>query len=166
MVVTGDPAIQITDADRRTWHDTAMALHQLQEKSNDVADQVNEAWTRFQSIEQQAKGQTLPPAVKTHSRAFARNSKPCVFDSVSAVVRAAAVAVVSAAPIESVRGRIGQLKGGMMSSTSLPTEVQMRQKQELEALWPKVAAEANAAMAKLPVLAKDVVAAVFRPPTQ
>jgi hypothetical protein len=53
-----------------------------------------------------------------------------------------------------------------MASTSLPTEVQMRQKQEVEAAWPKLAAEANTAMAKLPTLARDVVNAVFRPPTQ
>jgi hypothetical protein len=61
---------------------------------------------------------------------------------------------------------MGQLKGGVMSSTSLPTEVQMRQKQEIEAAWPKLAAEATSAMAKLPALARDVVSAVFKPPTQ
>ena len=165
VVVTGDPAIQITDADRRTWHDTAMALHQLQEKSNDVADQVNEAWTRFQSIEQQAKGQTLPPAVKTQLESV-RKELEAVRVRLGLGGGQGGGGGGFGGANQSVRGRIGQLKGGMMSSTSLPTEVQMRQKQELEALWPKVAAEANAAMAKLPVLAKDVVAAVFRPPTQ
>ena len=49
-----------------------------------------------------------------------------------------------------------------MASTALPTEVQMRQKKEIEAAWPKLAADANAVMAKLPALAKDVVNACSR----
>jgi hypothetical protein len=39
--------------------------------------------------------------------------------------------------------------------------VQLRQKKEVEAAWPKVVTEANTAIAKLPGLAKDVIAAVF-----
>jgi hypothetical protein len=58
---------------------------------------------------------------------------------------------------------MGQLKGAIMNSTSLPTEVQLRQKQEIEAAWPKVASEASGAIGKLPALARDVVNAVFRP---
>lgn len=62
---------------------------------------------------------------------------------------------------ENVRGRIGQIKNGVMASTSLPTEVQLRQKRELEAAWPKVVADASAAMSRLANVAKDVVAAAF-----
>ena len=64
VVVTGDPAIQITDADRRTWHDTALALHQLQMKANELANQVSEAWSRFEVVQQQARGANVPPALK------------------------------------------------------------------------------------------------------
>jgi hypothetical protein len=56
---------------------------------------------------------------------------------------------------------MGQLKGGIMASTSLPTDVQMRQKKEIESAWPKLTTDANAAVNKLPAVAKDVVAAVF-----
>ena len=38
VVVKGDPTIQITDADRQIWFDTAMDLHQLQGRANDVAE--------------------------------------------------------------------------------------------------------------------------------
>ncbi len=166
VTVTGDPAIQITDTDRKTWLETAIALHQLQEKANDMADQVNDAWSRFQSIEQQTRGQNLPPALKTELEGVRKE--------LEAVRRRLGLAGGGGqgggggfgGGNENVRGRIGQLKGGIMASTSLPTEVQMRQKQEVEAAWPKVAAEASAAMGKLPALARNVVAAVFRPPTQ
>ena len=55
VVVAGDRDVQITDADRETWHDTALALHQMQRRANDVADQVNEAWTQFQALQQQTR---------------------------------------------------------------------------------------------------------------
>ncbi|MGH9173299.1 MAG: WD40/YVTN/BNR-like repeat-containing protein, partial [Vicinamibacterales bacterium] len=52
VVVTGDPAIEMTGADRKTWHDTALALHRMQGKANELGDQVNEAWSRFEVIQQ------------------------------------------------------------------------------------------------------------------
>jgi hypothetical protein len=158
--VAGDRAIQITDADRRAWHDTALALHRMQEQANELADQVAAAWTRFQALEQQARGQTLPAVLKTAMEAVRKE--------LEAARRRLGLA--GGGPgggggfgggAENVRGRMGQLKGAIMASTSLPTEVQMRQKREIEAAWPKAAAEANAAMAKLPGVAKEVVAAVF-----
>ncbi len=161
--VTGDSAIQITDADRKTWHDTAIALHQMQGKANDLADQVNEAWTRFQVVEQQAKGQNIPPALKTQVESVGKE-----LESLRRRLGLAGGGGFGGGGgggfgggNENVRGRMGQIKGGIMASTSLPTEVQLRQKKEVEAAWPKVVTDANAVMAKLPALAKDVVTAVF-----
>jgi len=164
VVVAGDPAIQITDADRKIWHDTALTLHQMQQKANEVANQVNDAWARFQTLEQQARGQNLAPALKSQMEAVGKEF---------ADVRQQ-LGLAGGGPggggfgggNQNVRGRMGQLKGAIMNSTSLPTEVQLRQKQEIEAAWPKAAATATAAMAKLPALAKDVVNAVFKPTSQ
>jgi photosystem II stability/assembly factor-like uncharacterized protein len=164
VVVSGDPAIQITDADRKTWHDTALAVHQMQEKANEIANQMNDAWARFQTIEQQARGQNLAPALKTQMESVRKELEG---------VRLR-LGLAGGGPggggfggaNQNVRGRMGQLKGAIMNSTSLPTEVQMRQKQEIEAAWPKAAAEATAAMGKLPALARDVVNAVFKPTSQ
>jgi hypothetical protein len=155
VTVRGDSSIAITDADRRTWHDTAMTLHDMQGKANDLADQVAEAWTRFQSIEQQAKGATLPPALKTQMESLGKD-----LESVRRRLGLAGGGGFGGNP-ENVRGRIGQIKNGVMASTSLPTEVQLRQKREVEAAWPKVVADANAAMSRLPNVAKEVVAAAF-----
>jgi hypothetical protein len=165
VAVSGDAAIQIADADRRTWHDTALALHRLREKATDVADQVNEAWTRFQAIEQQARGQNLPPALKEQLEAV-RKELEGVRTRLGLGGTGQGGGGGFGAQNQNLRGRMGQLQNAIMASTSLPTEVQLRQKQEIEAAWPKLAAEASAAMAKLPALARDVVNAVFRPPTQ
>ena len=64
VVVKGDPLIQITDADRRTWFDTARELHQLQEKANDVAEMVQNAFAQVQVLQQQTRNATLSPDAK------------------------------------------------------------------------------------------------------
>jgi len=46
---------------------------------------------------------------------------------------------------ENVRGRIGQLKGAIMGSTSLPTNTQLMQIREVKAALPQVIDQANAA---------------------
>ncbi|MEW6323730.1 MAG: hypothetical protein AB1635_21875, partial [Acidobacteriota bacterium] len=58
---------------------------------------------------------------------------------------------------ENVRGRIGQLKGQVMASTSVPTVTQMQQIREVTAALPLVIDQANAAAAKLPGLVKELV---------
>jgi hypothetical protein len=159
VTVRSDAAIEMTDADRRTWHDTAMALHDMQGKANELADQVAEGWSRFQAIEQQAKAVTLSPALKTQVESLGKD-----LESVRRRLGLAGGGGFGGNP-ENVRGRIGQIKNGIIASTSLPTEVQLRQKREVEAAWPKVAADANAALGRLAGVAKDVVAAVFARPT-
>ena len=166
VTVTGDPAIQMTDVDRKTWHDTALSLHRTQEKANDVADQVNEAWSRFQAIEQQARGQNLPPALKTQLESIRKELEGVRTRLGLAGGGGPGGGGGFGAQNQNLRGRMGQVKGGIMASTSLPTEVQMRQKSEIEAAWLKLAAEASAVMAKLPALARDVVNAVFKLSTQ
>ena len=54
--VVGDTAVQMTDADRKTWHDTALALHRLQEQANEAADAVTQLGTQYQSLEDADEG--------------------------------------------------------------------------------------------------------------
>ena len=161
VTVRSDAAIEITDADRRAWHDTAMALHDMQGKANELADQVADAWSRFQSIEQQSKTATLSPPLKAQVESLGKE--------LESVRRRLGLTGGGGGGFggnpENVRGRIGQIKNGIMASTSLPTEVQLRQKREVEAAWPKVVTDANAAMSRLANVAKDVIAAVFARPT-
>ena len=66
---------------------------------------------------------------------------------------------------ENVRGRIGQLKGAIMGSTSVPTTTQMAMIREVRAALPKVIEDANAAGRKMPPLVRDLIAAgvIFTP---
>jgi hypothetical protein len=58
---------------------------------------------------------------------------------------------------ENVRGRIGQLKGSIMGSTSAPTTTQLMQVREVKAALPIVIDQANALATKLSALTKDLV---------
>ena len=39
--------VQMTDAERRTWHDTALGLHDLQRVANSAAEAVNTLATQL-----------------------------------------------------------------------------------------------------------------------
>ena len=58
---------------------------------------------------------------------------------------------------ENLRGRIGQLKGQIMESTATPTNTQMMQVREVRAALPGLIDQANAVVAKVPGLVKDLV---------
>jgi hypothetical protein len=158
VVVTGDRDIQITEANRRTWYDTAVSLHQMQRRANDVADVVNDAWTQFQSLQQQTKNRTVPDGLKSRMEALTKELEG---------VRRQLGLGGGGGPggggggfgggNENVRGRIGQLKGSLMGSTALPTAVQLRQYKELQGALPKLETNAKAAAAKVAPLAKDLV---------
>ena len=36
--VSGDTALPMSEAERKTWHDTSMSLHQLQRTANEAAE--------------------------------------------------------------------------------------------------------------------------------
>jgi photosystem II stability/assembly factor-like uncharacterized protein len=154
VVVTGDRDIPITDADRKVWHDTALALHQMQRRANDLADSVNDAWTQFQTLQQQTKNRTLPANLKGQLDALAKE-----FDGVRR--RLGLAGGGGFGDTTNLRGRIGQLKGGIMASTSHPTEVQMRQHKELQAALPKLETDAKAVVAKVAPLAKELVSVIY-----
>jgi photosystem II stability/assembly factor-like uncharacterized protein len=158
VVVTGDRDIQLTDSNRKMWFDAAMTLHQMQRRANDLADTVNDAWTQFQALQQQTKNRALPDALKTRMDALTKE--------LEAVRRKLGLAGGGGGGgggggfgggNENVRGRIGQLKGALMGATALPTAVQTRQQQELQAALPKLESEAKNTAAKVAPLAKDMV---------
>jgi hypothetical protein len=128
----------------------------MQVKANDVANSVNDAWAQYQVIQQQTKSVTLPPALKTEMEASGKE--------LEAIRRRLGLGGGGGGGgfgggAENVRGRIGQVKGAIMSSTSLPTDVQMRQLKELQAALPTLVSESNAAIAKVPALAKNLITA-------
>jgi hypothetical protein len=155
--VKGDPEIEITEADRRVWFETAMDLHQMQRRANEVAEMVQNASAQITLLQQQTRGATLAPAVKQSLDGLQKEFE----------VLRRRLGLGQGGPggggggfgggTENVRGRIGQLKGAIMGSTSVPTSTQLMQIREVKAAWPIVADQANAAVAKLPGLVKEMV---------
>ena len=154
--VKGDPQIQITDADRKIWHDTARDLHEMQAKANEVAEMVQNAFAQVGVLQQQTRGVTLSPSVKQQLDGVVKEFE--------AVRRRLGLGQQGGGGggggnTENVRGRIGQLKGAVMSATALPTNTQLMQIREVKAALPGLIDQANAAVAKVPGLVRDMVGA-------
>jgi hypothetical protein len=155
ITVKGDPDIQITEADRKVWHDTALDLHQMQAKANDAAEMVQTAYAQYTSLQQQVRGATLAPNAKQSLDALGKE-----FEAVRRRLGLGGGGGFGGGfggNTENVRGRIGQLKGAIISSTSTPTVTQLMQVREVKAALPVVIDQANASAAKLPALAKELV---------
>ncbi len=152
--VKGDPDITITDADRRIWFDTARDLHELQEKANDVAAMIQNAFAQVQTLQQQTRGGNLSGNAKQQLDAVVKEFE--------AVRRRLGLGQQGGGGgfggnNENLRGRFGQLKGQVMASTSLPTNTQLMQIREVKAALPGLIDQANAAAAKVPALVKELV---------
>jgi photosystem II stability/assembly factor-like uncharacterized protein len=150
--VQGDPEIQITDADRRTHFDTVLALHTLQGTMNEAADVVLDMNKQLTSINEALKGQSnVPGSLK---------SMMADLDKQVAALRTRLGVAEGGGGFgggpTNVRGRVGQLKGQIMGSTSLPTETQTRMTGEVRTAASKVIDEVNAAVAKFPALYKEL----------
>jgi photosystem II stability/assembly factor-like uncharacterized protein len=154
VTVKGDPLINITDADRRIWHDTARDLHQLQEKANEVAEMVQNAFAQVQMIQQQTRDANLS--------ANAKQQLDGIVKEFEAVRRRLGLGQQGGGGgfggnTENLRGRFGQLKGQVMASTAQPTNTQMMQIREARAALPGLIDQANAVVAKVPALIKDLI---------
>jgi photosystem II stability/assembly factor-like uncharacterized protein len=157
VAVKGDPEITITDADRKFWFDTAMDLHRLQGRANDAAELAQNANAQLQQLQNQARNQALPPAVK--------QSLDNIVKEMEVVRRRLGLGGGPGGGggfgggTENVRGRIGQLKGAIQGSTAVPTNTQLQQIREVKAALPIVIDQANAVAAKLRGLVKEMLGA-------
>jgi hypothetical protein len=154
VVVKGDPEITITDADRRMWFETARELHQLQAKSNDVAEMVQNAFAQVQMLQQQTKDANLSSGSKQQLDNIVKE-----FEAVRrrlGLGQQGGGGGFGGNP-ENLRGRFGQLKGQIMQSTATPTNTQMMQVREVRAALPGLIDQANAVVAKVPGLVKELI---------
>jgi photosystem II stability/assembly factor-like uncharacterized protein len=157
--VQGDPEIQITDADRKTHFDTVLALHTLQGTMNEAADVVLDMNKQITAINEALKGQSdVPGSLKATLDGLGTQ----VNDLRTRLGVAEGGGGFGGGPTN-VRGRVGQLKGQIMNSTSLPTETQVRVSGEVRTLASKVIDDVNAAVAKFPSLYKELAASGMYP---
>jgi hypothetical protein len=153
--VSGDVAVQITDAERKTWHDTALALHELQKTANEAADAVAEMSRQFRALEGMVKTAANVPSAGTSAMADTEKT-------LADLRRRLGVPTPGQQPAgggggfggqqQNVRGTIGQTKGQIMNSTSLPTAQQVRIAGESREDLTKVVQQANALIAEFPSL--------------
>jgi photosystem II stability/assembly factor-like uncharacterized protein len=158
VVVRGDSEITITDADRRTWFDAAKGLHDLHAQANQAAEVIQNASAQLTLLQQQTRGATVPDGPKKSMDALSA-------DLERLRRRLGLAGGGFGANAENVRGRISQLKGAIMGSTSVPTTTQTAQIRELRTALPRVVDDANAAGRRVPELVRELLAAgvIFTP---
>jgi hypothetical protein len=149
--VMGDPDIQIAEADRRTLFGVVSELHTLQGNVNRAADALTQAAEQFGQVRTALSANKDAPA----GLKAAMDSLSADLDSlrrrVSGLPGGGGGGGGFGGP-PNLRTRIGQLKGAIMGSTSLPTEVQMRELTAVRPLAPKAVEEVNALLSRFPVM--------------
>jgi hypothetical protein len=156
--VQGDPDIQITDADRKTHFDTALALHALHGTMNEAADLVTDMEKQLASVDEALKGQSNAPGSLKSTLADLKKQ----VEELKPRLGVGGGGGFGFNPAN-VRGRVGQLKGGIMNSTSLPTETQTRMVGEVRTASTKLIDDVNAAVVKFPSLYKELASSGLYP---
>jgi photosystem II stability/assembly factor-like uncharacterized protein len=161
--VVGDPDITIAEADRRAAFDAAMDLHKLQKKFSDASESVTTLNDRLRAMQGSLKdNKDAPEALKKKIEEFAKKFQP-VGTQFGIAMADPFVTGDFSAFTRALRFRISGLKGGIMSSTSRPTETQMRQLPEVKAALDKAIQEANALISEFPALQKEMADAGIYP---
>jgi hypothetical protein len=153
--VQDDPAVSISDADRKTQFDTALSLHGLQERAIQAADTLNALDEQTRGIQDKLKeAADVPESVSKPMAELAKR----IGDLKPKLGLVALGQGGFGAFQQNVRGRIGFLKGAIMGSTSLPTETQSRQAREVAGELDKVIGEVNEAIAAATPVFREVAA--------
>jgi photosystem II stability/assembly factor-like uncharacterized protein len=149
--VQNDPLIEISDAERKTQHDTALALHRLLRSMNDAGAAAVAALDQIRSIQELLKLlASVPPAVTTAADTLSRR--------IADVARQVGVQGLGGGDgAQLLRNRVTTTKAQIMASTSLPTAQQMQSARESGAEFTKLVADLNDALsAGLPALYKTL----------
>ena len=134
----------MTDADRKMWHDTALSMHEMQRVANAAAEAVTTLATQLTAAETLVKSAANPPA-------SAKTQITDVGTKLADLRRRLGLNQQGGGgggggfggQQGNVRGSLGQTKGQIMGSTSLPTAQQVRSSVELREDLTKVIADTN-----------------------
>jgi photosystem II stability/assembly factor-like uncharacterized protein len=142
--VDGDRLIEISEADRRAWHDTALKLHEQEGTANEAAQAVVTLGEELATLQRlSGRGTSTPDAVRR------------AFDDLAA--KLADLRVRFGVPLpgggrgggrgnanRDVRGRITSVKTQVMASTSAPTAFQADEARTLADELGKAVTDLNA----------------------
>jgi len=155
----------MTDAERKTWHQTALGLHELQGVANAAAEAVTTLGTQVTAAEAIVKTAANVPAA----------AKTALADINTQLADLRRRLGVGQAPgpgggggpggqQANVRGQLGQTKGQIAGSTSMPTTQQVRIAGELREDIVKLVADTDALIVAVPAL-YDALGATGAKPT-
>jgi photosystem II stability/assembly factor-like uncharacterized protein len=159
--VSGDAAMPMSDADRKTWHDTTFTLHELQKAANDAADAVTTLETQLTTAESLLK--TAGSAPGGGKQAIEEAGKRLAGLRPQLGVGQTGGGGFGGGQNPNVRARIGQLKAQMMGSTSAPTAMQLRSATEAREDLAKVVQEVNDLTTAVPQIYEKLGAAGLKP---
>jgi hypothetical protein len=153
--VAGDKDMQMTDAERKTWHDTALGLHELQGVANAAAEAVTTLGTQVTAAEAMIKtAANVPAAGKTAIADI--NTRLADLRRRLGVGQGQGQGGGGGGGFggqqANVRGQLGQTKGQIMGSTSQPTAQQARVAGELREDMVKVVSDTNDLIAAVPAM--------------
>ncbi|HXV85654.1 MAG TPA: hypothetical protein VD793_03090, partial [Gemmatimonadales bacterium] len=161
--VLGDPDIQISDADRRAWFTALTELHTLHGTVNRAADALVRAAEQFAEVRRAVRDNREAPEALRAAVDSMSGDLDSLRRRVAGLGGGGGGGGFGGPP--NLRQRTGQLKNAIMGSTSLPTEVQMRQLEEIRPAVPRAATEVNALMPRLGALYRRLAEAGVYPAT-
>jgi photosystem II stability/assembly factor-like uncharacterized protein len=167
--VVGDSLVQITDADRKVWHDTALTLHRLQEQANEAADAVTQLGTQYNLIESLLKTAANAPAETRTALDGAGKQLTELRRRLGVVLPGQQVGGGGGGgggfggQQQNVRAQVATTKTQIMNSTSLPSEQQLRALTELRGDLGTLIQETNALIAATPALFDRIGAGALKP---
>ena len=160
--VTGDTAVPMTDADRKVWHDTSMSLHEHAARGERHRRRGDHAQRPGAAGRSAVEDGSQPPARGKGRRSRTPRSGLPICAAGWASARPAAEAVAVAVSRTSGQ-QIGQLKGQVMGSTSLPTAMQIRSTAEAREDLMKAVQDTNDLIAAVPQLYEKLGASGLKP---
>ena len=150
--VRGDKDMMMTDADRRTWHDTALALHGLHRTAYQAAEAVITLGAQVTATEALMKTAANVPAAATTAVGEINTKLTDLRRRLGLGGSGGQGGGGFGGQQGSVRRQIQQVKGQVIGSTSLPTAQQIRIAGELRDDVAALVANTNALMAAVPAL--------------
>jgi hypothetical protein len=148
--VTGDKDVPMTEAERKTWHDTALSLHEMQRVANGAAEAVTTLTTQLTAAEALLKTAANAPAAAKTAVADANTKLTDLRRRLGLNQQGGGGG--GGGQQGNVRGTLGQTKGQIMGSTSMPTAQQMRASVELREDLARVIADTNELITAIPAI--------------
>ncbi len=165
LKIVGDPAVQMTDVQRRRYNDIVMDLHDMQRRGAQMTNALNPFYTQMTDIAGKLAGMAnVPAAVKTQFETVNKE-----FDAVRVKFGVPPPAPQAgggrgggggggggggAAPSADLVGRTANVKNAIAGIWEMPSDALLKQYNDVKLSLPKAIADANALLVKAMALSQ------------